>query len=195
VHEVSEGFIRKVGRNYFMILTIDGQRQQRRTGTDDPILADQMLQEWKAQAKIGFTHDARLRYEDMRDHYIASGKTIPPYIQKTLDTFFKGIRIAAITVDRMKEYRRWRENSEQELERKEETLKKEIMIRVQIAGGKISDKQRSQIESEATTWVENGVKATSNRHLSVAARDVQPASEGRQDSQKRYAIHPRCGRR
>jgi hypothetical protein len=27
-HGISEGFIRKVGRNYFMILSIDGQRLQ-----------------------------------------------------------------------------------------------------------------------------------------------------------------------
>ena len=28
-HEVSEGFTRKIGCNWFMILTVDGQRQQR----------------------------------------------------------------------------------------------------------------------------------------------------------------------
>ena len=76
-HEISEGFIRKVGRNYFMILTIDGQRRQRKTGTNDPMAADEQLQEWKAQAKMGFTQDTRLRYEDMRDHYLASGKAVP----------------------------------------------------------------------------------------------------------------------
>jgi hypothetical protein len=96
-HEVSEGFIRQIGRNYFMILTIDGQRQQRKTGTNDPIVAQEKLDEWKAQAKIGFTQDTRLRYEEMRDHYLASGKTIPSYILKEFDVFFKNIRIAAIT--------------------------------------------------------------------------------------------------
>jgi hypothetical protein len=52
-HEVSEGFIRKVGRNYFMILTIDGQRQQRKTGANDPDKAGEMLTEWREQAKAG----------------------------------------------------------------------------------------------------------------------------------------------
>jgi hypothetical protein len=65
--EVSEGFIRKVGRNYFMILTVNGQRLQRKTGSDDPDRAADMLAEWRAAEKAG-QHDAgtRTRYEVIR---------------------------------------------------------------------------------------------------------------------------------
>jgi integrase len=165
-HEISEGFIRKVGRNYFMILTIDGQRQQRKTGTNDPIAADDMLQEWKAQAKLGFMQDTRLRYEDMRDHYLASGKTVAGAILRDLDTFFKSIRVAAINVDKMNEFRAWREVKEEEVERMEETLRKEIAWRVKKEG-KVSTERRTKIEAESKQWVENGVKATTNKRLSI----------------------------
>jgi hypothetical protein len=60
-HEISEGFVRKVGRNYFMILTIDGQCQQRKTGTNNLDRAVEMLENWKAQAKAGVVEEARLR--------------------------------------------------------------------------------------------------------------------------------------
>jgi hypothetical protein len=129
-HEISEGFLRKVGRNYFMILTIDGQRQQRKTGTNDPVAADEMLQEWKALAKVGFVQDTRLRYEEAREHYLESGKQVREAILRDLDGFFKGIRVAAIDVDKMKEFRTWRESKDEEVERAEETLKKEIAWRV-----------------------------------------------------------------
>jgi integrase len=169
-HEVSEGFIRKVGRNYFMILTIDGQRQQRKTGTNDPENAQSMLDEWKAQAKMGFAQDTRLKYEAMRDSYLehlkGENKMISGSILRDLNEFFKGIRIAAITVDKMKEFRRWRESKAEELERREETLAKEIGWRVKQVK-KITEAQRQKIETEATVWVDNGVKATTNKRLSI----------------------------
>lgn len=165
-HEISEGFLRRVGRNYFMILTIDGQRQQRKTGTNDPMAADEQLQEWKAQAKMGFTLDTRVRYESMRDHYLASGKVVPVAILRDLDMFFKDIRVSAITVDKMNEFRTWREGKEEEVERMEETLRKEIAWRVKKEG-KITDERRTKIEAEAKKWVENGVKATTNKRLSI----------------------------
>src|ERR1700739_958405 len=90
-HEVSEGFIRKVGRNYFMILTIDGQRKQRKTGTSDPETAQEMLTEWKAQARMGLKEDTRIRYEAMRDKYLADGKIVQGAILRDLDVFFKGV--------------------------------------------------------------------------------------------------------
>jgi integrase len=161
-HEISEGFIRRVGRNYFMILTIDGQKQQRKTGTNDPMAADEQLQEWKAQAKMGFTQDTRLRYEDMRDHYLASGKAVPVAILRDLDMFFKSIRIAVIDVDKMNEFRAWREAKEEEIERKDETLLKEIAWRVKKEG-----KVTPKIEAESKQWVENGVKATTNKRLCI----------------------------
>jgi len=165
-HEISEGFLRKVGRNYFMILTIDGQRQQRKTGTNDPVAADEMLQEWKALAKVGFVQDTRLRYEEAREHYLESGKQVREAILRDLDGFFKGIRVAAIDVDKMKEFRTWRESKDEEVERAEGTLKKEIAWRV-LKEGKVTPERRAKIEKEARTWVENGVKATTNKRLSI----------------------------
>ena len=165
-HDVSEGFIRQIGRNYFMILTIDGQRQQRKTGTNDPLEAQAMLDEWKAQAKIGFTQEPRLRYEEMRDHYLGDGKTVPGYILKEFDVYFKNLRVSAITVDKMRDFRTWREASAQEQERREETIAKEIAWRLQNAG-KVSEKQKEEIKASAIKWVENGIKATTNRRLSV----------------------------
>jgi len=51
-HEVSEGWIGKVKQtkdkestNYFLWLTIDGQKQRRATGTDDPDKAAEVLAE------------------------------------------------------------------------------------------------------------------------------------------------------
>jgi hypothetical protein len=48
-HEVSEGFIRQVGRNYYMRLVVDGQKKQKATGTNDPDKAAEMLAEWRAR--------------------------------------------------------------------------------------------------------------------------------------------------
>jgi integrase len=125
-----------------------------------------MLQEWKAQAKMGFTQDARLRYEDMRDHYLKSGKTVSGSILRDLDTFFKNIRVSAITVDKMNDFRSWREAKSEEIERKKGTLAKDIAWRAKEAG-KITPEQRMKIETEAKEWVENGVKTTTNKRLSI----------------------------
>jgi integrase len=171
-HEISEGFVRKVGRNYFMILTIDGQRQQRKTGTNDLDKAVEMLEDWKAQAKAGTVEETRLRYESMRDEYIQKGgKSVQVSVLRDLDTFFKNIRVNAITVKKLDEFRTWRESLPQVVEYREETVGKEIALRVQKATNngrkKLSPEQRAKIESEARQWVENGVKATTNRRLTV----------------------------
>ncbi len=42
-HDVSQGFLQKVGRNYFMWLSVHGQKRRRRTGTDDDERATEML--------------------------------------------------------------------------------------------------------------------------------------------------------
>src|SRR6266849_334055 len=171
-HEISEGFMRKVGRNYFMILTIDGQRQQRRTGTDDEVKAAEMLEDWKAQAKAGVVEEARLRYEAMRDEYIQKGgKQVQESILRDLNMFFKNIRVSAITVKKLDEFRTWRESLPQVVEYRDETVAKEIALRVQKATSngkkKLPTSQKEKIEAEATTWVDNGVKATTNRRLTV----------------------------
>ena len=168
-HEVSEGFLRKIGRNYFMILTIDGQRQQRKTGTNDPDKAAELLTEWKAQAKAGVREDSRLRYEAMRDEYTqAGGKHVQASILRDLDAFFKGMRIAAINVKKLDQFRQWRESMDRVIEYKNETVAKEIELRRKKAGHKkLSADDVLKIESESKLWVENGVKATTNRRLTV----------------------------
>src|SRR6267143_664628 len=171
-HEISEGFVRKVGRNYFMILTIDGQRQQRKTGTNNLDKAVGMLEDWKAQAKAGVLEEARVRYEAMRDEYIQKGgKQVQESILRDLNMFFKNIRISAITVKKLDEFRAWRESLPQVVECRNETLAKEIALRIQKATSngrkKLSPDQKEKIEAEATTWVDNGVKATTNRRLTV----------------------------
>ncbi len=172
-HEVSEGFIRKVGRNYFMILTVDGQRLQRKTGTDDIDTATEMLSEWRAQEKAG-VHESgtRMRYEEMRDAYVKNGgKVLQTGVQRDLDAFFKDIRISAITVKKLDQFRKWRESLPQVLEYKQETLVKEIALRKQQAmrGRRkpLESEQITKIENEATEWVENGVKATTNKRLTI----------------------------
>jgi len=171
--EVSEGFVRKVGRNYFMILTVNGQRIQRKTGTNDQDKAIDMLSEWRAQEKAGL-HDSgtRMRYEEMRDDYVQQGgKVLQTGVQRDLDTFFKGIRVNAITVRKLEQFRAWRESQARVLESKAETLAKEIALRTQQAmrGRRkpMKPEETAKIEAEATTWVENGVKATTNKRLTI----------------------------
>jgi integrase len=171
-HEISEGFIRKVGRNYFMVLTIDGQRLQRKTGTNDLDKAVEMLEDWKSQARTGVVEETRLRYEAMRDDYIQKGgKSVQASILRDLDMFFKNIRISAITVKKLDEFRTWRENLPQVVEYRDETLAKEIALRIQKATNngrrKLPQEQKEKLEAEATLWVDNGVKATTNRRLTV----------------------------
>lgn len=172
-HEVSEGFVRKIGRNYFMILTVNGQRLQRKTGTNDVDKAVEMLAEWRAQEKAG-VHESgtRMRYEEMREEYIQKGaKVLQTGVQRDLDMFFKDIRISAITVKKLDQFRTWRESLPQVLEFKHETLEKEIALRKQQAmrGRRkgLTSEQISKIETEATEWVENGVKATTNKRLTI----------------------------
>jgi integrase len=165
-HDVSQGFLQKVGRNYFMWLSVDGQKRRRRTGTDDIERATEMLAEWRAQEKIGAAEaDSKLRYEAMRDTYVAGGNQVP----RDLDIFFKSMRIVAIDVKKLDKYRVWRENSNEVLKAKTETLRKEIALRMMQAsrGRALTQKELDRIEAEATTWVENGVKATTNKRLGI----------------------------
>jgi hypothetical protein len=127
-HEVSEGFICKVGRNYFMILTIGGQRQQRKTGTNDPDEAAEMLAEWRTQTKAGIQEDTRLRYEAMRDDDLRAGKHPAESVLRDLNTFFKNIRLTAVTVRKLDEFRTWREAQTHVVEYKQETLAKESLV-------------------------------------------------------------------
>lgn len=173
MQEVSEGFVRRVGRNYFMILTVNGQRIQRKTGTNDVDKAADMLSEWKAREKAGLHESgSRMRYEDMRDEYVQKGgKTLQTGVQRDLDMFFKDIRVNAITVKKLDQFRAWRESLPQVLESKAETLAKEIALRkLQATRGRrkpLAAEQLAKITADATTWVENGVKATTNKRLTI----------------------------
>jgi len=168
-HETSQGWVGKVklgkgngeSTNYFMWLTVDGQKQRRATKTADLEEANDKLQEWRAQAKIGFRQDTKLRYEELRDDYLASGKTVAASVLRDLDRYFKGMLVSAMG-SRLTEFRKWRESSEQVLEYKAESLAKEIELR-KLRAGKKAD--LGKITKDATQWVENGVKATTDKRL------------------------------
>jgi integrase len=169
-HDVSEGFIRLVGRNYFMRLVVDGQKKQRATGTNDPDKATELLAEWRAEERAGIQTDTKLRYEAIRDAYIKGGKSVQASILRDLDTFFKDIRVGAITVKKLEQFREWRESQAQVLEYKAETLGKEIALRVMRATTerrKLSASGREEIVKGATKWVDNGVKATTDKRLTI----------------------------
>src|ERR1700691_2716464 len=78
-HEVQGGGIRLPSRHsktYQMYLTIDGQKQFRSTETADYDDAVDKLKEWEVLAKIGHRQTTGLRYEEIRDDYLASGKSL-----------------------------------------------------------------------------------------------------------------------
>jgi integrase len=178
-HEVKGGGVRlpsAKSKTYQMYLTIDGQKRFRSTDTSDLEEAAEKLKEWETQAKIGHRETSGLRYEEIRDDYLANGKNLghvpknggASAIQRDLDMFFKNIRVSAIG-GRLTEFRKWRESLAQVLESQAETLQKEIALRTMKATGSrrkpLSDVEKAKIEKEATTWVENGVKATTDKRL------------------------------
>jgi hypothetical protein len=69
----------------------------------------------------------------MRDTYLQGGKHPAQSILRDLDTFFKGIRITAITVKKLDEFKSWREYQARVQEYEKETLAKEIELRKQKA--------------------------------------------------------------
>src|SRR5277367_6428130 len=106
-HEVKSGGVRlpsAKAKTYQMYLSIDGQRRFRSTKTADFDDAMDKLKEWEIQARIGHLGTTGLRYEELRDDYLASGKSIghpqkdggPSSLQRDLDIFFKNIRVSAI---------------------------------------------------------------------------------------------------
>jgi integrase len=94
----------------------------------------------------------------------------PSALQRDLDTFFKNIRVSAIG-GRLNEFRKWRESQARVLESKAEDIEKEIALRtMKVTTGRkkgqgLSDMEKAKIERDATTWVENGVKATTDKRL------------------------------
>ena len=168
-----EGYISKCGHNrYYMFLVIDGQKVRRPTGTEDQDEAVEKLNEWKAQVKVGVVGgNSRLRYEAIRDNYLASGKHVQESVLRDLNEFFKDTRVTAITPTKIKAFRTWRESQEAVVEYKEETFQKESALR-KLKGQNGSKKplppaKLKELETDARKWVENGVKATTNRRLTV----------------------------
>src|SRR5260370_23172939 len=170
-HEISEGFVRLVGRNYFMRLVVDGQKKQRATGTNDPDKAAELLAEWRAEERAGIQTDTRQRYEAIRDHYIEKGgKAVQASILRDLDVFFKDIRIGAVTVKKLEQFREWRESQAQVLEYKAETVENAIALRGMRATSerrKLSASAREEIKKAATEWAENGVKANTGKRRRI----------------------------
>jgi integrase len=171
---------------YYAFLVIDGQKVRRSTGTKDLDDAVEFLGKWKAQAEVGVIGgDSRVRYEGIRDNYLDGSKSRPSdAILRDLDNFFwktkdslgqfkknASIFISAITPTKIKQFRQWRESQERVLEYKAETFQKEFALRkLKAQNGhskKLTSEQIARIESEARQWVENGVKATTNRRLTV----------------------------
>jgi hypothetical protein len=60
-HDVSQGFLQKVGHNYFMWLSVDGEKRRRRTGTDDVERATEMLTGWRRSAYSTGCQTRRIR--------------------------------------------------------------------------------------------------------------------------------------
>ncbi len=163
--------INKAG-TYYAFLVIDGQKVRKTTGTKDLDEAMDFLTEWKAQVKVGVVHgDTRLRYEAIRDNYLTSGKNIQESILRDLNEFFKDTYVSAITPTKIKQFRLRRESQARVIESKEETVTKEFELRkLKTQNGnskKLTPETVAKLQAEARKWVENGVKATTNRRLTI----------------------------
>src|SRR5215471_5371718 len=183
-----EGYISNKVNNagtYYAFLVIDGQKIRRTTGTKDPDDAADFLNKWKAQVEVGFIGgDSRLRYEDVRNNYLESGKEPQESVLRDLDEYFwttkdtsgqfkknSSVFVSAITPTKIKAFRTWRENQERVLEYKEETFQKEFELRkLKAQNGSrkpLTPAKIAKLRAEAKEWVENGVRATTNRRLTV----------------------------
>jgi integrase len=117
---------------------------------------------------VGYQNDSKLRYEEVRDDYIAGGKKLPSNIRRDLDAYFKAMRVSAIG-SRLAAFRSWRESSNEVLEYKAETMQKEIALRtmksMQGRRKPLSAVESAKIAKDAERWVENGVKATTDKRM------------------------------
>src|SRR6266404_637549 len=175
LHEVSGGGFYKptaTASNYRLYLTIDGQKKFKKTipPTSDSDDAQRQLDEWRAEARHGVQADTRLKYEGLRDEYMkAKGDTVDGATLKNLDKFFAGLRIAAITVDKLEEFREWRENLDEVLEYKQQKVEQRIAyLTLQALNShrkSLTAAETTKIKVDATQWIENGVKATTDRRF------------------------------
>lgn len=177
-HEVSGGGYYKptaTATNYRLYLTIDGQKKFKKTDppTSDPDEAKSQLDAWRALEEAGTKANTRLKYEAIRDEYMnyGNGKSVQAAQLRDLDAFFSGLRIAAIKVDKLEQFREWRESQAHVLEYKQESIEKEIALRtMQALNGHrktLTAKETAKIRHDAEQWVENGVKATTDRRLRI----------------------------
>jgi len=171
-HEVSEGFVSKVGKNYYMILSVDGVRQQRKTGTNDLDEATEMLADWKADLIRGIEQGTKLKYEDMREAYLAHKPQVAgTSALRDLDNFFGGMRLSSITTKLMQKFKSDRESNPETAEYEQEQIQKEYALRVRRAetngGRELARAEKERLLREATTWAKNGTKATTNKRLSM----------------------------
>lgn len=167
---------------YYMFLVIDGQKVRKSTGTKDQNGAVEALEKWKHQVEVGVVDTkSRKRYEEIRDNYLQTGKEPQASVLNDLNKFFKNVPISAITIEKIKAFRTWRESRPETLEYKEETLAKQIAVRKLKAengsGKKLSPERLKEIETAARVWVENGVKSTTNRRLTILRAMFNHAAE------------------
>lgn len=184
-----EGYLsnKVAGPNYYMFLVIDGIKQRRPTGTTDHDDAYEKLQEWKLKERAGIVDgNGRLRFEDLRDAYIKDGGKYEYGIRRDLNAFFggcqlfsekcnegtcghKGMFVSAITVQKIGQFKEWRESLAHVLETKAETTEKEIALRTlrESKGHRLTAREIAKIKTDAIAWVQNGVKATTNKRLTI----------------------------
>jgi integrase len=189
-HEVSEGFLRKIGRKWYMILSVDGRREQRKTGTTDQDKAMAMLENWKADLVRGIEASSDLKYGDIRRAYLAEKHPDRRAAIRDLDEFFgrvnvntaeytradpkdvkvAGMRLSNIDRDAMIQFRTMRESKPEVASYEQEQIEKEFALRERKAlvasGGKeLPKKEIARLKDEAIRWVRNGTKATTNARL------------------------------
>jgi integrase len=66
----------------------------------------------------------------------------------------------------LNDFRKWRESQEQVQETRSETIEKEVALRImKTHKRKLSEAETKRIRNEATAWVDNGIKATTDKRL------------------------------
>ncbi len=127
---------RKDGKNYWFTINHNGVRIQKSTGTDNKRLAERIYAKVLTDAHEGkwVQSEAKRRtFEEMRDRYMtdyAIPNKAPKTVQKDHNTFkqlsrfFGGLKLSAITPQRIAEYKRLRHSQG----RKTGTLAKELEL-------------------------------------------------------------------
>ena len=99
--------------------------------------------------------------------YLESGKQVQGGLLEDLNVFFKGRYVRSITPTVLKQFRKFRESNRVVLEAKERSYQQEVQLRTLKLGHKPTPKELAKIEADARQWVENGVKATTNKRLTM----------------------------